>query len=101
MTTEMLSAVTTDNPAAKPEPGEPRITGRTKLVNAGLSILLLIVVLVIVEVVSRSGLVSILLVPPPSAIFTTLWGGLTSGIYWVPLLDSLGAALAGFLIAAV
>lgn len=83
------------------EPGEPRISGRTRLVNAALSVLLLIVALGVVEIVSRSGLVSILLVPPPSAIFTTLWGGLTTGIYWGPLLDSLGAGLSGFLIASV
>ncbi|CAN5293074.1 ABC transporter permease [soil metagenome] len=102
MTNDMTSTITgsLENPTA-PEPGEPVISRRTKWVNAGLSVLLLIVALSIVEAVSRSGLVSILLVPPPSSIFTTLWGGLLSGIYWAPLLDSLGAGLSGFLIASV
>ena len=102
MTNDMTSTITgtLENPTA-PEPGEPVISRKTKWVNAGLSVLLLIVALGILETVSRSGLVSILLVPPPSSIFTTLWGGLLSGIYWAPLLDSLGAGLSGFLIASV
>ncbi|BDZ45505.1 ABC transporter permease [Naasia aerilata] len=101
MTNDMISAVTTENPVSSAEPGEPRISSRTRLVNAGLSVLLLVVVLGVLEAVSRSGLVSILLVPPPSAIFSTLWGGLTSGIYWLPLFDSLWAGFSGFLIAAL
>ncbi|GAA3877644.1 ABC transporter permease [Leifsonia kafniensis] len=102
MTNEMTSTITggLGNPTA-PEPGEQVMSHSAKWVNAGLSVLLLIVALSILEAVSRSGLVSILLVPPPSSIFTTLWGGLLAGIYWAPLLDSLGAGLAGFLIASL
>ena len=102
MTNDMTSTITgtLENPTA-PEPGEPVVSRRTKWVNAGLSVLLLIVALSVLEAVSRSGLVSILLVPPPSSIFTTLWSGLLAGIYWAPLLDSLGAGLSGFLIASV
>jgi NitT/TauT family transport system permease protein len=102
MTNDLTNTINNglEDPAA-PEPGEPTISRSTKLVNAGLSILLLIVSLSIFELISRSGLVSILLVPPPSAIFTTLWEGLRTGIYWGPLLDSLGAGLTGFLIASV
>lgn len=98
MTSTITNALETPSAA---EPGESTVSRRTNVINAGLSVVLLIVVLAVVETVSRSGLVSILLVPPPSAIFATLWGGLASGIYWAPLLDSLGAALTGFLIASV
>jgi NitT/TauT family transport system permease protein len=100
MTNELTSVTNLENPA-NPEPGEPKVSRTTKLVNAGLSLLLLVVALVTLELISRSGLVSILLVPPPSSIFTTLWEGLRTGIYWVPFVDSLGAGLSGFLIAAI
>ncbi|WP_187270578.1 ABC transporter permease [Lacisediminihabitans profunda] len=100
MTTDMNSVFNAENPIAPPA-GDRSQTRSTRLVNAGLSVLLLIVALGAVELVSRSGLVSILLVPPPSAIFATLVNGIASGIYWEPLLNSLSAAFGGFLIAAV
>jgi len=99
MTTDM-SSYTSDAPHTA-EPGEPVITRRSRTVNAILSIALLIVVLAVFEVISRLGLVSTLLVPPPTSIFVTLVNGLISGIYWAPLLNSLFAGLVGFLIAAL
>lgn len=80
---------------------EGKVPARTRLVNAGLSVALLVVVLGIVEVISRSGLVSILLVPPPTSIVNALWDGLLRGVYFEPLLNSMWAGLAGFLIAVV
>lgn len=103
MTTEnMTSSLDASKTSASPaQPGAERggESGRSKLTNAVLSAVLLIVVLAILEAICRSGLVSALLVPPPSAIFVTLWKGLISGIYLVPLANSLWAGFAGFLIA--
>lgn len=91
----VTEAVTTDiTPEGKTSP-------RSRIINAGLSILLLVVVLVIFEIISRSGAVSTLLVPPPTSIFNALWDGLTQGVYLEPLLNTMWAGLVGFLIAVV
>jgi NitT/TauT family transport system permease protein len=74
---------------------------RYQVVNGVLSVVLLVVFLGVGEAVTRSGAVSQLLVPPPSQIFSTLWSGIVSGIYVAPLLNSMGAGLAGFVIATV
>ncbi len=91
----VTEAVTTDiTPAGKTSP-------RTRLVNAGLSILLLVVVVIGLEIYTRSGAVSTLLVPPPSSIFHAFWDGMLRGVYLEPLLNSMWAGLVGFLIAVV
>ena len=91
----VTEAVTTDiTPEGKTSP-------RTRVINAVLSILLLVVVLAIVEIISRSGAVSTLLVPPPTSIFNALWDGLVQGVYLEPLLNTMWAGLVGFLIAVV
>lgn len=97
MTNDMTSAIATTGDGVD---GRPTST-RTRLVNGALSIALLIVVLVGLELYTRSGAVSQLLVPPPSSIFATMWSGITSGIYLEPLLNSMWAGLAGFVIATI
>jgi NitT/TauT family transport system permease protein len=72
---------------------------RARVVNTLWSLLLLAVVLGSLEFICRSGWVSSLLFPPPSAIARTLWEGLRTGIYVDPLLNSMTAGVIGFFIA--
>jgi NitT/TauT family transport system permease protein len=94
-------SLATARAAGAPSGASVRRSVRYQVVNGVLSVVLLVVVLGIGEAVTRSGAVSQLLVPPPTAIFATLWSGITSGVYIAPLLNSMGAGLAGFLIATV
>ena len=60
-----------------------------------------VVAVIVAEVVSRAGSVSPLLLPAPSAVYESLESGFSSGLYGEHLLSTVGAAMGGFLIAAV
>jgi ABC-type nitrate/sulfonate/bicarbonate transport system permease component len=57
-----------------------------------------LVILGIIEVAARSGMVNAAVVPPPTAVALQLWQIVTSGVFVVPLLQTLATLFAGYTI---